>query len=387
MSEASNHPNSLGQPGAVAAIGVGAAAMIGVGVQPLLLDALVQAGRLSQALVHPAVLLDLFGMGLAIALAACFLPPRRLRRTAALAALAGLLLELAVIPAHGGQILILRGLSGLANGLLIWITIGFLARRTRPEPWAAAFAVSQSLGQLVLAGLTGGLLLPRLGLAAGLAGPAAMSAIALLLSTSLPRAFTPLPRPMPAGLPAPRGLIGLVALFAYVAAGTGVWLHMTRLAGAPGLAGVTVSATLCAQVLGVLFAVLSAGRLKPGQVFAAAALATLAAYAILALQPPPALFIAAFALASFSGMALGTWLFSFLIQADPSRRAAAASAAVQLTGSAVGPLIAGAVVNGGDPRLALAVGAVLVGVTLAISLGLTRPLGNLRLAPQGQGGI
>ena len=162
---------------------------------------------------------------------------------------------------------------------------------------------------------------------------------------------------------------------------------MSQLADDPALSGLTVSAALCAQVLGALFAVLSAGRLKPGQVFAGAALATLAAYAILALRPPPALFVAAFALASFSGMALGTWLFSFLVQADPSRRAAAASAAAQLTGSAVGPLIAGAVVNGGDPRLALAVGAVLVTTTLAITLVLTRPLGNLRLAPQGQGGI
>ncbi|MDQ0465818.1 hypothetical protein QO010_003610 [Caulobacter ginsengisoli] len=373
--------------GAVAAIGVGAAAMIGIGVQPLLLDALVKAGRLSQDLVHPAVLADLFGMGLAIALAACFLPPTRLRRTAAVAAVISAGLGLAVIGAHGPQILALRGLAGLADGLLIWITIGFLARRARPEPWAAAFFMSQSLGQLVLVGLTGALLLPRFGLAIALTAPAAMSAIALLLCASLPASLPPLPRPAPAGLPAPRGLIGLAALFAYVAAGTGVWLHMSRLAGDPALSGLTVSAALCAQVLGALFAVLSAGRLKPGQVFAGAALATLTAYAILALQPPPALFVAAFALASFSGMALGTWLFSFLIQADPSRRAAAASAAAQLTGSALGPLIAGAVVNGvggdGDPRLALAVGAALVATTLVTTLVLTRPLGNLKLAPQG----
>lgn len=374
-------------PGAFAAIGVGAAAMIGIGVQPLLLDTLVKAGRLSADLVHPAVLLDLFGMGTAIALAACFLPPRRLARIAALAATASGLISLAVIGAHGAQVVALRGLASLADGLLIWITIGFLARRARPEPWAAAFFMSQSLGQLFLAALTGAVLLPGLGLTAALAAPAAMSAIALLLCPALPRAFEPLPRPAPAGLPSARGLIGLAALFAYVAAGTGAWASMKAMAGSDTLAGLTVSATLCAQGLGALFAVLSAGRLKPGQVFAGAALATLAAYAVLATQPPPGLFVAAFALASFSGMALGTWLFSFLIEADPSRRAAAASAAAQLCGSAVGPVIAGAAVGGGDPRLALASGAVLVGGTLAITVFLTRAPDNLRLAPQEQGGI
>lgn len=373
--------------GAVAAIGVGTAAMVGIGVQPLLLDALVKAGRLSPGLIHPAVLLDLFAMGAAIALAACFMPPVRLRRTAALAAVASLVLGLAVIGADGLAVLALRGLAGLADGLLIWITIGFLARRPKTEAWAASFFMAQSLGQLLLVGLTGLFILPRLGLAAALATPAGMSAIALLFSLRLPESLTALPRPAPAGLPAPRGLIGLAGLFAYVAAGTGVWLHMSRLASDAGVSNLTVSAVHCAQALGALFAVLSAGRLRPGQVFTGAALATLAAYAILALRPPPALFIAAFALASFSGMALGTWLFAFLIQADPSRRAAATSAAAQLTGSALGPVIASAAVGGGDPRLSLVVGAVLVSATLAIALALTGSAGNLRLAPQGQGGI
>jgi len=162
---------------------------------------------------------------------------------------------------------------------------------------------------------------------------------------------------------------------------------MKAMAGGDALAGLTVSVTLCAQVLGALFAILSAGRLKPGQIFAGSAIATIAAYAVLAAQPPPAVFVAAFAVASFSGMALGTWLFSFLIEADPSRRAAAVSAAAQLTGSALGPVIAGAAVGGGDPRLALAIGAAMVTLTLAITLGLTRHVGNLRLAPGEQGGI
>ncbi len=381
-------PASPDRPsGAVAAIGVGAAAMIGIGVQPMLLQAMAAAGRLDPSLVHPAVLLDLFGMGAAIALASCLLPPLRLRRLAALAALASLACNLLVLGAHGLQVVALRGLSGLADGLLIWITIGFLARRSRPEPWAAAFAMTQALGQLILVALTGLLLLPRLGLAAALVGPAAMSGVAALLAAGLLPSFEPLPRALPFGLPSRRGLIGLVALLAYVTAGTGVWANMKAMAGNDSLTGLTVSFSLTAQVLGSLFAVLSVGRVRPGQMFGGAALATVAAYAVLALQPQPVAFIAAFGVASFSGMALGTWLFSFLIEADPSRRAAAVSAAAQLCGSAVGPLVAGAAIGGGDPRLALAAGAVLVGATLAITLGLARPADNLRLAPEGQGGI
>lgn len=368
-------------PGAVAAIGVGTAAMVGIGVQPLLLEAMVAAGRLTKGLVHPAVLTDLFGMGAAIALASCFLPPERLRRTALLAALASAALSLLVVFAQGWQVVALRGLAGLADGLLVWITVGFLARRTPPEPWAVGFFVTQSLGQLFLAALTGALLLPGPGLTAGLMAPVGMAFLALVLAFWLPDRFEPLPRPAPAGLPPPRGLIGLTALFAYVAAGTGAWANMKAMAGSDALAAKTVGVTLCAQVLGALFALLSAKRLKSGQIFAGAAVATLAAYAVLASQPPPAVFVAAFALASFSGMALGARLFSFLTDTDPSRRAAATSASAQLTGSAIGPVVAGAVLGGGDPRLALAAGAVLVALTLVITLGLTRREGNLRLAP------
>lgn len=361
--------------------------MVGIGVQPLLLEAMVKAGRLAADLVHPAVLLDLFAMGAAIALAACFLPPRRLRRTAAMAALASAALSLLVILAHGWQVVALRGLAGLADGLLIWITVGFLARRSPPEPWAVSFFMTQSLGQLFLAALAGALLLPGFGLTAALLAPVGLSGLALLLTPGLPAGFEPIFRPARGGLPSARGLIGLAALFAYVAAGTGAWANMKAMAGNDALAGLTVSLSLCAQVLGALFAILSVGRLKPGQIFAGAAIATLAAYAVLASQPPPPVFVAAFAVASFSGMALGAWLFSFLIEADPSRQAAAASASAQLTGSALGPVIAGAVVGAGDPRLALAGGAVLVSLTLAISLALTRGEVNLRLAPGEQGGI
>ena len=373
--------------GAVAAIGVGTAAMVGIGVQTLLLEAMVRAGRLSAGLVHPAVLTDLFGMGAAIAIASCFLAPDRLRQKTVAAALASVVLSLLVVFAHGWQVVALRGLAGLADGLLIWITVGFLARRSPPEPWAAGFFVTQSLGQIFLVGVTGGLLLPSFGLAAGLMAPVAMSALALLLAVRLPAHLEPLPRTAPAGLPSRRGLMGLAALFAYVAAGTGAWANMKAMAGNGALTGTTVSVSLCAQALGALFAILSVGRLQPGQVFAGASVATLAAYAVLAAQPPPAVFVAAFAVASFSGMALGARLFSFLTDTDPSRRAAATSASAQLTGSALGPVVASAVVGGGDPRLALAAGAVLVALTLVITLGLTRREGNLRLAPGEQGGI
>jgi hypothetical protein len=319
--------------------------------------------------------LELFGMGLAIALAACFLPPDRLRKTGAAAALTSLALALAMLTAHGPAVVVLRGLAGVANGLLIWITVGFLARRSRPEPWAATFFMIQSLGQLSLAGLTSGLFLPRWGLAGGLAVPAVLATMALVLSLRLPPALPPLAQPAPMGLPSPRGLVGLIALLAYVCASSGVWRHMTSLAGQgdqpAAVVSLSVSALLCGQVLGALFGVLSAGRLRPGQVFAGAALATLAAYLALALRPPPGLFVLSFGVAGFSSMALGTWLFSFLVQADPSRRAAATSATAQLCGSAIGPVLAAGLVDGGDARLALLSGALLVSITLGIALVLS----------------
>ena len=329
-------------PATLAALALGSLAMIVTGLQPLLLSELAGAGRLSPDLVHPAAIVELLAMTVSVALSAVLLKPHRLNRWAAGAAVVCLLVGLGALIARDGQFLALRGLGGLAGGVLVWITVGMIARQPRPEPWAAAFFLVQSAGQVFAAALAN-----ALGPHGGVLLAAGLSGLCLLIAPLLSPAIEDLAR---AGRRAPdkRGLLGLAALFLYFAANAALWFKMRDLAAAQGLeavSGLVVLITLGAQMLGAMVAVSLAGRLGLRRLFALVVACLLLACAVLAFRPPAPLFVAAFGLLAFAALLLGASLFGFLRGADPSRRAGAVSPAAQFLAAALGPLVAMAVTN------------------------------------------
>ena len=329
-------------PATLAALALGSLAMIVTGLQPLLLSELAGAGRLSPDLVHPAAIVELLAMTVSVALSAVLLKPHRLNRWAAGAAVVCLLVGLGALIARDGQFLALRGLGGLAGGVLVWITVGMIARQPRPEPWAAAFFLVQSAGQVFAAALAN-----ALGPHGGVLLAAGLSGLCLLIAPLLSPAIEDLAR---AGRRAPdkRGLLGLAALFLYFAANAALWFKMRDLAAAQGLeavSGLVVLITLGAQMLGAMVAVSLAGRLGLRRLFALVVACLLLACAVLAFRPPAPLFVAAFGLLAFAALLLGASLFGFLRGADPSRRAGAISPAAQFLAAALGPLAAMAVTN------------------------------------------
>lgn len=358
-----------------AAIAVGTVAMSVAGVQPLLLSVLAQAGRFSEKTAHLATLAELACMGLAVAAAGLLLAPRRLRRIGVGAGAAYALLNLLAAFAPGEAIVAVRAAAGLSAGLLIWITIGTLARLDKPEPLAAAFFMTQSLGQLVFAATMAAAVLPAFGPLGACVFTGLLGALAIPAAAIGPDRYTA----PSAGLPSPRGFAGLLAILAYVAAGAAVWFHLRGFAREAGLDGVISSiaivATLGGQIAGAAVAVATAGRVRFVTVFPVLCALTVAAWALLALRPPAIGFVAAFTLAGFAGMVMGTKLFSFLTGADPSRRSAAVSAAAQLLGAALGPALAPLAGRPNDVLLPAA-GAVLASLALAYLAALTvrRPM-------------
>ncbi len=329
-------------PATLAALALGSLAMIVTGLQPLLLSELAGAGRLSPDLVHPAAIVELLAMTVSVALSAVLLKPHRLNRWAAGAAVVCLLVGLGALIARDGQFLALRGLGGLAGGVLVWITVGMIARQPRPEPWAAAFFLIQSAGQVFAAALAN-----ALGPHGGVLFAAGLSGLCLLIAPLLSTAMEDLAQ---AGRRAPdsRGLLGLIALFLYFAANAALWFKMRDLAAAQGLeavSGLVVLITLGAQMLGAMAAVSLAGRLSLRRLFALVVACLLLACAVLAFQPPAPLFVAAFGLLAFAALLLGASLFGVLHGADPSRRAGAVSPAAQFLAAALGPLAGMAVTS------------------------------------------
>lgn len=347
---------------ALAALAPGSLAMIVTGLQPLLLSELAGAGRLSHDLIHPAAILDLLAMALGVTVCALALRPERLRLWAAGAAAVCALVGLALLVAHDGQILALRGLGGLAGGVLVWITVGMIARQARPEPWAAAFFLIQSAGQVFAAGFAN-----ALGLQGGLLFAAALSGLCLIVAPLLTPAMDDLAK---AGRRHPdrRGLLALTALFLYFAANSALWFKMRDLAAVQGLeavSGLVVLTTLGAQMIGAMAAVSLAGKLGLRRLFALVVLCLLIACAALAFRPPAPVFVAAFGLLAFAALLLGASLFGVLNGADPSRRAAAISPTAQFLAAALGPLAGAGVADLAGLMAILALSPVLALAALA----------------------
>ena len=148
---------------AAAAIALGLLALLISGLMGLLFSALAEEHRLSASGIGLAAMLEALSTALVTAAAGIALKPVRLRAIAAAAAVALTLVDLATTQASGPGVLLVRGLAGVPEGVLLWISIGFISRTATPERWAAVLFTGMGLTQLAVAtGLTA-LVLPHFG--------------------------------------------------------------------------------------------------------------------------------------------------------------------------------------------------------------------------------
>ncbi len=367
--DAVGRPLSGRQAGA--AIGVGINSLLIVGVLPILLGALADEGRLSAAGIGQAATVELLAMGVATAVAGLLLRPRRLKAIGVAASLALAVADLASLWGAGTGLIGLRAAAGAAEGVLLWITVGMIARTVTPERWAGVFFTTQTLAQLALAVVLALWVMPRFGANGGFAALAAASLMGIAPALLAPSRYAPLPKPPgESGAPPARGWIALGATVVYVSAAGAVSVYLQPLAHQAGLgAGVARTAvwtSLVAQVAGGAAATLLAGKVRYFTVFLIASATYLAVWHIYSLHGPAWLFVSANALAGLVTLFLGPFLVPFIIEADPSRRAAMQSGAAQLLGGAAGPLLASLVVGERGAHGVLWLGAALLLTGLAV---------------------
>ncbi len=358
-----------------ATIGVGINSLLVLGVMPVLLGALVDEHRLGAAGLGQAAMLELLTMGLATAAAGAVLKPRRLRFIGMAASLGLALVDLATTQCSGGAVFAIRAAAGALEGILLWITVGMIARTITPERWAGVFFTTQTLAQLILAVLLAVAIMPTYGANGGFVALAVASIFGMLPALFSPDRFSPLPlAPGEGGAPPPRGWLALTATVIFVAAGGAVGVYLEPLAHQAGLsAGVARTAlwtSLAAQVVGGALATAMAGRVRYFTVFVFSSASYLMVWYILSLRSPGWVFVGANAYAGLTGLFLAPFLVPFTIEADPSRRAALQSGAAQLLGGALGPLLASFVVDDRDVHGALWLGGAMLLVGLAGVAGL-----------------
>lgn len=346
----------------VAVLAIGVVGVLIAGLQPQLLGMMATEGRLSAARLGVVATVELLAMGLGAGGAGAIVRVNWLRPAGAGAAIVLIITDAVTPLAAGGAIIAVRAAAGLAEGTLIWLAIGFIARTTNPARWAAIYLMAQTFAQLVIAALFAGSVLPRWGSAGGFALLAATGVIALAMLPWAPRAYARLEdHSASGGLPPMAGVIALAGVLLYLAFVVGVWVYVEPLgrhAGvAPGVVAAAVPVSLAMQVAGAGAAAWLAGRVRPLPVILAATLLDLVILGVFADSPGGAAFLIAAAAFGFLWLFVLPFQVPLVIAADPSRRAAVLIAGAQLIGSSLGPLAASTLVSDADVRPVLWLGA------------------------------
>ncbi|HEX2817256.1 MAG TPA: MFS transporter, partial [Phenylobacterium sp.] len=318
-------------------------------------------------------MLEALSTGLVTGAAGIVLKPVRLRMIAVIAAAILVVLDLATTRTSGESVMVVRALAGLPEGILLWISIGFISRTVTPERWAAVLFTGMGLTQLSVATGLSALVLPRFGADGGYVTVAVGAALAIPVALFLPRSLGAVAAAgaETSGAPPFRGWVALAGTLCMAASLTAVAVYVIPLARQAGLSvavgRTAISVGLACQMAGGGLATLLAGRIRYITVFWVCAAVFLATWGAFAVHAPAWLFIAMTGLSGLAAFMAGPFLVPMTVEADPSRRAAMQSGAVQLLAGAFGPLLASQAVTDHNVHGVLILAVVLQGVGLTVA--------------------
>ncbi len=354
-----------------AAIGLGVVALLLAGAMPVLLGALASEHRLAVARIGDTAMAEALTMGLAAAGCGALVKPVRLRQISLISVIGLAAINLAMLWASGLEVTGLRALAGVPEGVLLWITIGMIARSQTPERWAGVYYAGLTLCQFVFTAALTAVVAPRWHASGGFALGAGLVLAGAPIALFGRNHYAALPDGgATAGAPPPRGWVALAGTLLFSAAFGAVGIYIVPLALQAelnsGVAGIAITASLAAQILGSALATALAGRAHYFAMFLLSTLVTLAGWAVFMFWPPAWLFVAANAAIGFVYMMAAPFLAPMTIEADPTRRAAVQIGGAQLFGGALGPFLASRVVGEHHVHGAVVLAAVLMIAGLSI---------------------
>lgn len=352
--QASRH---TGRTEAALAITVGSVALLMLGLQPLLLGALLEAGEVTLEGVGLVAMGEIVALGVGVLIGDLRLSVRWLRPVTVAAALAAAALDLATTRAHGDLMLgSVRAAAGIAEGLLVWSTTAVIVRSATPERLAGLFFVVQTLAQGLLGLVLAHAVMPWAGWPGGFQTLAGLAVGAALLAAVWARPLGPLtPTVSQAGVgmrwTLPR--VGtLLVVFLQLATLGAFWAYAEPLGTRAGFSPLAVQTLIAAglgmQVLGGSVGTALVKRLPP----VATLLGCCVTLGLCAMGVAGTAHGGPLPFAVLCGVFTFTWLFMLPFQmalafrADGSGQVAALVPAVQLFGSAFGPLVASLMLSG-----------------------------------------
>ncbi|AVS73379.1 MFS transporter, partial [Paracidovorax cattleyae] len=236
----------------LSALGVGSLALLTLGLQPILLGELLEAGRLGLDGLGAVAMAEIIAQALGVLLGDQVLPLRFLPLATAGAALTAAALDWGTLHASGvlGFALV-RGAAGLAEGILVWGTTAVIVRSAQPDRIAGAFFVTQTVAQALAGLLLAHVVIPAHGWQGAFTLLAALLAVPAVLAPALPRSLQPLPAADNGGFAwTPARAMPLLAAFLQLSTLGALWAYVEPLGRDAGLSATAVQ-TLIAACLGI----------------------------------------------------------------------------------------------------------------------------------------
>jgi MFS family permease len=373
-----------GVPVIAAAMWIGSAALMVLGIQPILLAGLVGEHQITDTLLGRLATAEVLAIAGASAIGTVLFRTGGMRLKAAVLSALLTVANIACCYAHGAAaFFLLRFAAGALEGLLLGCTVVILTRTRSPDRVNGVFLAAQTIPQAIAALLLPIYLMPRWGSNASFGILAGLALAGVGLAMILPRSTAAMPERAAAAEWIWSGEIACVLLaLTLQTAGIGAAMeYLAELATlhhfGPQTVGLATSGNLVFQVAGAFVVVAVAWRIPS----AIALLTGVALQALLAILFPVVatggLYVAVACLFGLFLLALGPFQVAWLVRIEPTRRVALLILPITLIGWSLGPFIASFCVTptNSDPAFWVAAGLFMAAGSAYVSaLALARPL-------------
>ena len=336
------------------AILLGTAALMILGIQPLLLGALTEDHRLSVAALGRLATVENLALAAFSAVGSRIMGGPRIRLKATLVCVALAVANISIYLADTStSLFVFRSIAGALEGLMLGTAIVVLTSTPHPDRVNALFLAIQTIPQMVAAYFLPVAIIPRWGSSAGFALLCLVALVSVAGAWALRVPAAVRREPTRAVVPTTwRVLIGLAAVISQNAGIGGAWNYFEQ-AGAqrhfgPNVIGFALSASLAAQIAGAFF-VAWIGWRAPYRIVLPIGIAVQTFMVLALAQLTNATSYTAIA-AGFGLLWLGLQPYQIrqLLTLDATRRSALLVIPLALTGLSLGPFAVSFAVDGND---------------------------------------
>ncbi|EJN06329.1 arabinose efflux permease family protein [Phyllobacterium sp. YR531] len=349
MSPVSTHPNWLvGNPTLVqqwAALWIGSAGLLVLGLQPILLGALFSEQRVNFDELALIATAEFIMIALGSILAATVISTKHLRiKSATLMLLLGVLNYAVSFATTANELLLVRSIAGLVEGGTVAVSIELITRCRHTERMGGYFISLQTLAQCALAALLALWIVPLSGSNGGFNVLAIVCFASITVALLVPAEYEKLIKQKDNldGVFTLRSALALLAIFSFFLFIGSLWAFLEPLGAQYGIdarhVGMLVSISLGVQVAGAICATLIDRRLDYRVAMIASVIAAAGAALTLGNQPSMLGFWVSALVVAFLWMFITPYQIALTVAADKSRATALLLPAAQLLGAALGPI-------------------------------------------------